>query len=403
LERTGLSVSKNRATDTHLSSDTKARKRFLLLYVVFVLLLTGLLGYFYYRSQEQLMFSHQRIRMMEYASTQARRLKQLHRHYPQEKRYPRDTRFESAIYDLEYQKIFSTLKGVQVSLDEVIYHSGEKIHLVKILDDYYLGAKYLVIEVPEEKAWYQELINKILLYALPLLVLLMLLGVYLSRLFVRPMRNSIMLLDRFIKDTTHELNTPLSAILANIEMMDRESMTGTNTKKLNRIEIGARTVSTLYEDLKFLTLESNKPIEDETVDLLPMVENRLEYFGLLMQSKSITLQKELVPSMITIDKRLITRVIDNLLSNAIKYNRRGGVIDITLGEGFLIIADSGIGIHKEKLGSIFERYSRFNESEGGFGIGLNIVKKIIDHYGMEIIVESELDHGTQVTLRWEKQ
>jgi two-component system OmpR family sensor kinase len=371
--------------------------------VVFVLLLSGLLGYFYYRSQEQLMFSHQRIRMMEYASTQARRRNQLHRHYPQEKRYPRDARFESAIYDLEYQKIFSTLKGLEVHLDEVIYHSGDNIHLIKILDDYYLGAKYLVIEVPEEKAWYQALINKILLYALPLLVLLMLLGVYLSRLFVRPMRNSIMLLDRFIKDTTHELNTPLSAILANIEMMDRERMTGTNAKKLNRIEIGARTVSTLYEDLKFLTLESNKPIEDETVDLLPMVENRLEYFTLLMQSKNIRLYKELVPSMITIDKRLITRVIDNLLSNAIKYNKRGGVIDITLEEGCLIIADSGIGIQKEKLGSIFERYSRFNESEGGFGIGLNIVKKIIDHYGMEIIVESELDHGTKVILRWSEQ
>jgi len=402
LERTGLSVSKNRATDTHLNSETKARRRFLLLYVIFVLLLTGLLGYFYYRSQEQLMFSHQRIRMMEYASTQARRLKQLHRHYPQEKRYPRDERFESAIYDLEYQKIFSTLKGAQVSLDEVIYHSGEKIHLVKILDDYYLGAKYLVIEVPEDKTWYNDIVHKILLFLLPLFILFMLLGLYLSRLFVRPMRNSIMLLDRFIKDTTHELNTPLSAILANIEMMDRKSMSSTNTKKLNRIEIGARTVSTLYEDLKFLTLERGKPIEDMHLDLLPVIKNRLEYFSLQMQSKQIVLHKELVPSSMHADRRLITRVIDNLLSNAIKYNKRGGIVDVTLEPGLLIIADSGVGIPKEKLGSIFERYSRFSDSEGGFGIGLNIVKKIIDHYGMEIVVESKLGRGTKVILRWSK-
>ena len=380
----------------------KARRRFLLLYVIFVLLLTGLLGYFYYRSQEQLMFSHQRIRMMEYASTQARKLKQLHRHYPQEKRYPRDERFESAIYDLEYQKIFSTLKGREVSLDKVIYHSGEKIHLVKILDDYYLGAKYLVIEVPEDKTWYNDIVHKILLFLLPLFILFMLLGLYLSRLFVRPMRNSIMLLDRFIKDTTHELNTPLSAILANIEMMDRESMNSSNTKKLNRIEIGARTVSTLYEDLKFLTLERGKPIEDMHLDLLPVIKSRLEYFSLQMESKQIVLHEELVPSSMHADRRLITRVIDNLLSNAIKYNKRGGVVDVTLEPGLLIIADSGIGIPKEKLGSIFERYSRFSESEGGFGIGLNIVKKIIDHYGMEIAVESELGLGTKVILRWSK-
>ncbi len=384
----------------HLSSETKARKRFLFLYLVFVLLLIGLLDYFYYRSQEQLMLSHQRIRMMEYASTQARRLKQLHRHYPQEKKYPRDERFQSAIYDLEYVKIFSTLKSGEIHLDEVIYQSGEMIHLIKILDDYYLGAKYLVIEIPKDRSWYSSIWGRIVGYSMLSLLLLMLLGIYLSRLFVKPMHNSIMLLDRFIKDTTHELNTPLSAILTNIEMMDRESMNSGNTKKLNRIEIGARTVSTLYEDLKFLTLESNKPIENERVDILPLLKNRLEYFALPMQSKHLKLQKEMVPSFITIDKRLFTRVVDNLLSNAIKYNKRGGIIDVTLEQGCMIIADSGIGIPQEKLESIFERYSRFNESEGGFGIGLNIVKKIIDHYGMEISVESKLDQGTRVILRW---
>jgi len=395
-----LSASKSRATDIHLSSEHKARRRFLSLYLLFVLLLLGILGYFYYRSQEQLMLSHQRIRMMEYASTQARRLKQLHRHYPQETGYPRDSRFESAIYDLEYVKIFSTLRSEELHLDQAIYQSGERIHLVKILDDYYLGAKYLVIEVPKDQAWYRTIVMRIAGYSALTLLLLLALGLYLSRLFVRPMRNSIMLLDRFIKDTTHELNTPLSAILTNIEMIDRSQMDPANAKKLNRIEIGARTVSTLYEDLKFLTLEQRKPLEDERLDLLPILENRLEYFALQMQAKRLTLYKELVPSVLTIDRRLFIRLIDNLLSNAIKYNKRGGMIDITLTQGSLTIADSGIGIPAQKLKDIFDRYSRFNTSEGGFGIGLNIVKKIIDHYGMQISVESKLGEGTTVTLRW---
>jgi len=212
-----------------------------------------------------------------------------------------------------------------------------------------------------------------------------------------------MLLDRFIKDTTHELNTPLSAILANIEMIDRTQMEPANAKKLNRIEIGARTVSTLYEDLKFLTLEQGKPIEDKALDLLPILKSRLEYFSLQMQSKQITLQKELVPSILHADRRLITRVIDNLLSNAIKYNKRGGIIDVTLASQNLTITDSGIGIPAEKLGSIFERYSRFNESEGGFGIGLNIVKKIVDHYKIRIDVTSAVGEGTTVTLSWSEK
>jgi two-component system OmpR family sensor kinase len=349
------------------------------------------------------MFSQQRIRMMEYASKQTRKLKQLHRHFPIENIYPRDDRFHSAIYDLEYVEIFSTLQAEWTNLNEVIYQSGKWIHLVKILDDYYLGAKYLVIEVPVDTGWAGGIVRRILLYGIPLLILLLLFGIYLSKLFVKPMRHSIMLLDRFIKDTTHELNTPLSAILTNLEMIDRTQMNAGNAKKLNRIEIGARTVSTLYEDLKFLTLERDRNVEDTQIDLVLLLQSRIEYFSLQMQSKQIVLTKRLHPSTIQADKRLIARVIDNLLSNAIKYNKRGGTIEVMLEVGRLIILDSGIGIASEEITHIFDRYSRFNESEGGFGIGLSIVKMIVEYYGIELVVDSEIGVGTKVTLRWGTQ
>ncbi|HIP61581.1 MAG TPA: HAMP domain-containing histidine kinase [Sulfurovum sp.] len=396
-----MSVSKSKATDTHLHSESKARKRFLLLYLIFAVLLVGLVSYFYYKSQEQLMFSSQRITMMEYASEQSRKLKQLHRHYPQEKIYPRDSRFSSAIFDLEYIQIFTTLKSQFTNLDAVIYESEDMIHLVRVLDDYYLGAKYLVIEVPQDRIWYQDMMNKIALYAISALLLLIVFGLYLAKVFVRPMHESILLLDRFIKDTTHELNTPLSAILANIEMMETDDMNSSNIKKLNRIEIGARTVSTLYEDLKFLTLDSNKPIDDKALDMKDILQNRLEYFTVLMQSKNIILTTNIEESSMLADRRLIARVIDNILSNAIKYNRRGGKIKVHLSEGELGISDTGIGIPKEKIDSVYERYSRFNDSEGGFGVGLNIVKKIVDHYDMNIDIYSEENKGTKVVLKWE--
>ncbi len=395
-----MSASKNRATSTFLRSERKSFFRFFVLYLLLVSLLLGVAGYYYYQSQEKLAFSAYRIKLMEFASDHTKRIRLLHEHFPEEKVYPRDGRFESAIYDLEYVKIFSTLKETQVNLDEEIYRIGDKIHFIKILDNYYLGAKYLIIEVPEDTEWSVAAMRTIEIYGLGALLLLLLIGFFLAKLFVRPMHNSILLVDQFIKDTTHELNTPLSAILANIETMDMSTMDKGNAKRLGRINIAARTVSTLYEDLKFVTLESDKEVDDEVLDMRELVESRLEYFDILMQSKKLSLGKELHSSRLMADKRMIERVVDNLISNAIKYNRRGGEIHIRLSQGVLEIEDSGVGISADDLPMIFDRYIRFNESEGGFGIGMSIVKRIVDHYGMNIKVRSELGKWTKVVLEW---
>jgi two-component system OmpR family sensor kinase len=106
---------------------------------------------------------------------------------------------------------------------------------------------------------------------------------------------------------------------------------------------------------------------------------------------------------LTADRRLIERVVDNLLSNAIKYNRRGGTIRVALRPGELVVEDTGVGIDPEVLPVIFERYARFNESEGGFGIGLSIVRRIVDHYGMTVTVQSQQGEGTTMTLCWQSK
>ncbi len=393
-----MSASKSRATNTFLRSERKSLFRFLGVYTLLVMLLIGLVGYFYYQSQEKLAFSAYRIKLMEYATDQAKRLHSLHDHFPELSMYPRDDRFESAIYDLEYVKIFSTLHEPHINLEEEIYRVGDRIQFVKILDNYYLGAKYLIIEVPEDTEWFAATLRTIEGYGLGALVLLMLIGLYLARLFVRPMRHSILLLDQFIKDTTHELNTPLSAILANIESIDPEGISDANARRLGRINVAARTVSTLYEDLKFATLEQEKETEDTVLDMEVLVRSRLEFFEILMQSKKLTLETDITPATLTADRRLIERVVDNLLSNAIKYNRRSGTIRVRLAPGRLEVTDTGIGIAPEDLPHIFKRYTRFNESEGGFGIGLSIVKRIVDHYGMEIEAISNEGEGTVFIL-----
>ena len=263
-----------------------------------------------------------------------------------------------------------------------------------------MGTKYLIIEVHDDGVWQSNAWKNIVGYGLFAFFLFLVFGLLLAKRFVKPMRDSIVLLDRFIKDTTHELNTPLSAILANIEMMDTDVMVEKNKSKLNRINIAAKTVSILYKDLTYLTLEQERENRDEEVELKTLIEDRAEYFSILAQSKNLSCQLDLKKTILYIDRRKITRVIDNLISNAIKYNRRNGVIGIILEKGRLVIWDTGIGIKEDKILLVFDRYLRFNESEGGFGVGLSIVKAILDEYDIKIQVESVEGKGTKMVLLW---
>jgi two-component system OmpR family sensor kinase len=395
-----LSVLKNRATNSLLQSEKKSLYRFLTLYVAMVIFGLILLSYFYYDSQRQLMLSNQRATLAQYAYIQTKRLKVLHYFFPERTEYPKDPRFKSAIYDIEYNKIFSLNENERIDFDEEIYTEDGYIHFVKGLDTYYLGTRYLVIEVKDDGVWLTQIKKNITFYGSIAFILFLLFGLYLAKLFLKPMRDSIMLLDRFIKDTTHELNTPLSAILANIEMMDTNVMVAKNRKKLERINIAAKTVSTLYKDLTYLTLEQEKKNEDEVLHLKEIIKNRIEYFDILAKSKQITFRLLLTEATIVMDRRKFIRVLDNLISNAIKYNKRNGEINIELEPNRLIIKDTGIGISKEKIPFMFDRYLRFNSSEGGFGVGLSIVKKILDEYSITIHVESEAGEGTRMVLEW---
>ncbi len=393
-------VSKNKGTNSLLKSEKKSLFRFLTLYVSMVIFTISLLSLYYYQSQEKLVLSDKRAILTKYAYIQTKRLKVLHHFFDERIDYPRDPRFKSAIYDIEHIKIFSLLENENIRFKEEIYLSDGYIHLVKMLDDFYLGTKYLIIEIEDMGAWRGEIWKNILGYGFLAFLFFMLFGLYLAKLFLKPMRDSILLLDRFIKDTTHELNTPLSAILANIEMMDTDVMVEKNKTKLSRINIAAKTVSILYKDLTYLTLENEKKNRDELINIKELIYDRAEYFSILSQSKHLECKLELEDASITIDRRKFTRVIDNLISNAIKYNKRNGTVSIELKQGLLAISDTGIGLNEESIAYMFDRYIRFNNSEGGFGVGLSIVKKIVDEYNISIEVESQEGQGTRMVLKW---
>ena len=101
---------------------------------------------------------------------------------------------------------------------------------------------------------------------------------------------------------------------------------------------------------------------------------------------------------LNIDNIKLSKLIDNILSNAIKYNKIKGSIHISLDMHTLRVKDSGKGINKEHIDSMFDRYARFDKTVGGFGIGLNIVKMICSEYNLTIDIKSELDNWTEVSI-----
>ncbi|TDJ87735.1 HAMP domain-containing histidine kinase [Campylobacter volucris] len=225
-------------------------------------------------------------------------------------------------------------------------------------------------------------------------------GYFILKFALKPLEMKINFLNNFIKDTTHEINTPISAILMSIESLEKKQ-DFTHLKPLKRIKIAALTLSHIYSDLTFLNFYQAYSSNKEWIFLKPLIIERIEYFKIFLEQKNITLKLDLQDeSKILINKEQFFKMFDNLLGNAIKYNIKNGYIEINLYKEKLIIKDSGCGISETNLSKIFDRYMRFNNDQGGFGIGLSLVKKICDEHRINIEVQSKLKEGTCFVLTW---
>lgn len=382
-------------------SEARTLLGFGLLYSFLILVIIGVVSFIYYTFQKDLMLQEKRQVLQEYSNDLVFRLKDLHINFDKYKYYPRDEKFTSAIYDSDKKQIFSTLKSDKINFDEVAYISGKKIHFIEKPESYYLGAKYIIVEVDDDRAWFIKVRSEIVTFSILAFIFMMFIGYFISKLFLKPMRDALHLLDRFIKDTTHELNTPISAIITNVEMIDKDKLDEKTAKKVNRIDIGAKTISNIYEDLTFLTLNNKIISENKSLDLSLIVKQRVEYFKSLATIKKIDFILDIDENISFVcDIKKFSKLLDNLLSNAIKYNKIGGTIKVELKENLLVVEDSGKGMSKENLDSLFDRYSRFDKSVGGFGIGLNIVSMIAKEYNLKINVQSELKVGTRIEVSW---
>ena len=393
LKSSGIDLSK---------SETRTIIGFSLIYSILVLVILGVITFLYYQFKKDLMIQDKRQTLQNYSNTHIANLKELHINIDKSDIYPRDERFNSAIYDSSKKKIFSTLLMNDVKLDEVIYLKDGYIHLIKEPESYYLGSKYVIVEIEDDNIWFANIKYKMLFWFLFSFILLLFVGYFIAKLFLKPMRESIQMLDRFIKDTTHELNTPIAAILSNIQMINKDNIDEKLAKKINRIEIGAKTISNIYEDLTFVSLNNQIISNNEKLNFSQILNQRVDFFKSIANSKKIEFILDIKENVfIVCDVKKLSKLIDNILSNAIKYNKFQGFIKVTLKDKILIIEDSGKGMSKDNLSNLFTRYKRFDKSVGGFGIGLNIVSLIAKEYDFKVDVISKIDVGTRIKIKWQ--
>ena len=393
LKSSGIDLSK---------SETRTIIGFSLIYSILVLVILGVITFLYYQFKKDLMIQDKRQTLQNYSNTHIANLKELHINIDKSDIYPRDERFNSAIYDSSKKKIFSTLLMGDVKLDEVIYLKDGYIHLIKEPESYYLGSKYVIVEIEDDNIWFANIKYKMLFWFLFSFILLLFVGYFIAKLFLKPMRESIEMLDRFIKDTTHELNTPIAAILSNIQMINKDNIDEKLAKKINRIEIGAKTISNIYEDLTFVSLNNQIISNNEKLYFSQILNQRVDFFKSIASSKKIEFILDIKDDIfIVCDVKKLSKLIDNILSNAIKYNKFQGFIKVTLKDKILIIEDSGKGMSKDNLSNLFTRYKRFDKSVGGFGIGLNIVSLIAKEYDFKVDVISKIDVGTRIKIKWQ--
>lgn len=324
-------------------------------------------------------------------------LETLHNNYLDEMIYPRFERFESAIFDSDKQLIFSTFKE-DVDFERELYRKDRFTYFIYPQTPYYLGSAFIVIK--KKTKTFLEVVDKRIL-VLPLLIFMIIIftSFFLIRIILKPLRENIQALDDFIKDTTHELNTPIATIQSNLELLENIDIDEKTNKKIERIKSATIAIKNLYEDLVFLTLNKSLQSSLQNVSLNELLKNRLEYFSLLFKSKSLTVRLVEEGNLyLMTDATKITRVVDNLISNSIKYTNKNKKITITINEKYFMIEDEGIGMSEDEVAGVFERFARFDTKEVGFGIGYNIIYKVIKEYDLKIDISSKKGEGTCVKI-----
>ncbi|WP_242203946.1 sensor histidine kinase [Aestuariivivens insulae] len=222
----------------------------------------------------------------------------------------------------------------------------------------------------------------------------------------------------FFGNVSHELKTPLFTVQGYILTLLDGAINDGNVrdKYLKRASKGVERLIYIVKDLDMITkLEiGDLSLNMQAFDIVELVRNVFEMFEMRASKKKITLTFDAdykKPILVNADKERIQQVLTNLIVNSIKYGNEKGTTEVSIenlikNKVIVRVTDNGEGISKSHLPRLFERFYRVDKSgarsEGGSGLGLSIVKHIIEAHNEKIYVESEYGVGSEFSFTLEK-
>ncbi|MGO4921446.1 ATP-binding protein [Maribacter spongiicola] len=221
---------------------------------------------------------------------------------------------------------------------------------------------------------------------------------------------------QFITHISHEIRTPLNSIIGFANLLNDEKLTSGQHKKVDAIQFASNTLLKLINEVLDYSKISSGASNFETVDfnLHSLLKDVMFLCETLIVDRKIELLVEIdenVPKIIKGDPSKLSQVLLNLLGNSVKFVEQGFIkLEVFSKESYdnhcvleFSVADTGIGIAKEKIDTIFNRYTQAevdtSSKYGGTGLGLTITKEIIEKLKGDIEIESIIDSGTTVTFR----
>ena len=374
------------------NNEKKSFVSFLGLYLGSSFLFIGIIAIVYFKNLSNSLLESSKDKMRTYASYLASKAIQVHMHGG-DFIYEKDNKYRVGIYSNKLNLLY----GQEIQNIDFTQKTYSKDDLLFVIDNsaqLHLDIKYIVLVNPHIYKQIKELKIEILFFTFLAMVIVSLIGFILSKLFLKPITNEREKIDKFIKDTTHELNTPITALLMSVNSLKKD-----DSALAKRVELSSNRISSIYDNLCYL-LKNDLELQTipKELDLKNIIQEQILLLESYAQSKDIKIECDMYSFIYKIEYEDAIRVINNLLSNALKYTKPKGLVQIILKDNHLTISDNGIGVKKEDLDKITNRFYRANNSEGGFGIGLDIVSSICKKYSIDLQIDSVENGGTSITL-----
>jgi two-component system OmpR family sensor kinase len=375
--------------------EKKSFYSFLGLYIFSSFLFLALIGYWYYEAQKSALENETYYKLQHISDVKSGDIIMSHmaKKKLKTREVPKDV--ELALINTQGEVVSGRLHMKKVPKKAGYFKEGGYSIFVSDSPREHLNIKYVVAQSNALDYSLSKLQQLVIAVMLIVAFLLVVIAWVLSKLFMRPIRQKVEQIERFINDVTHELNTPITALSMSTNLALKK---GECTEKtLNNISISTKQLYDIYSSLAYLNF-SQKKEHDEPVDISEVLKRSIDYYTPLCQSKHIKFEIDIEPYIVVMPQAQLKLLYGNLIGNAIKYSPAKTTIKLSIKDGVFTIKDEGIGIEEEKQKEIFEKYKRGTGYSGGFGVGLSIVKSICDEYGIVIELDSNLGKGTEVRL-----